>query len=615
MFSSITVIGAAGQTGQLFTESIAEKIKNIHIEAVVKENRKNQLAHRFPNSVTVTSDIINSLKHPSELIILATPNPADEILEIIAEEIKKPVTIILPQNGVSVAPTAQRIFNERKISNICLVRASLFTTVSMSKEGKAIYKTDKLRIALAPVIGKDSRLRQVCILFEQAGFRVAVFEDFRSMEWTKLIVNGLGSTAAITGFTPRETFRDERLFELEMRALKDRLTITRAEGIQFAKIPWNNISLLPVARIIPTSILKRVRGVIAELIAKGRETNPPAAARKIMEGRPVELEYYHKPFLDTGKLHGLTSPVDEAIYEVITEHERGIVNLIPMTKKERLDILLKAYETSIQKPYTSRDPFKTSIVDRLLLFFSKELTVSGIENLGIVKENLKKHKSVVLLANHLSHADHPTLARAFRQGGFPDLAERLVFVAGMRFKDEFIAKVFNNAYARTLVSTPTQAAQTEEEKRISQMVNLKGFFEVSRLLNKGNLLVIYPEGTRSRDGKLLKAIAAVARYLENPNVGIILPAGIQGTGDFLPVGKLIPRFKKTKVTFGEPISPVLLMDKILNSMPSEKRNDYKRDKKVRDEVNEKIMDFVMRKIAQLLPEEQRGVYKEMRNEK
>lgn len=611
MLSSIIIIGAGGQTGQLFVKEIAGKIKNIHIEAVIRQNQREKLINIFPNSVTLSSDLRTSLKRESEVIILATPNPTAEVIEIIAEEVKKPLIIVLPQNGVNVVPTAEKILAEKKVSNFFLVRASLFTTVSISKEGKAVYNQDKLRIAIAPVIdsptkAKTSRLKE---LFEKAGFDAAVFDNYRSMEWTKLFVNCLGSTAAITGFTPRETFRDERLFELEVRAMKDRLSIMRADGIPFARIPWQNISLLPIIGFLPISILRKGKAIIAELMAKGRENNQPAAARKIMEGKPTELAYYHKPIIDTGQLHGLRSPVDEAILEVITEHERGIVNLTSLTKQERRDLLLKAYHVGLQKPYVCRNPFKTSIVEGMSCLFSRGLAVSGVENLKAVRENLNKGKSVLILANHLSHADHPTLGRALRQNGFADLANRLIFVAGMRFKDEFLAKVFNNAYARILVSTPTSAPQTEEENRESQMVNLKGFFEASRLLNKGSLLVIYPEGTRSRERKLLKAIPTVARYLENQNVGIILPVGIQGTGDLLPVGKKIMRFRQTKISFGKPISPASLIDSVLRGLTTEKRSNYKRDKKIRDEINEKIMDFVMKKISELLPEEQRGVYK------
>jgi 1-acyl-sn-glycerol-3-phosphate acyltransferase len=481
--------------------------------------------------------------------------------------------------------------------------------VSLSKEGKAVYKQNKLRITLSPVVDDRKSASNLKDFFEKAGFKVVVFDNYKSMEWTKLIVNGLGSTAAITGLTPKETFRDERLFELEVKALKDRLTIMNAAGIPFAHIPWQHISLLPILKNMPTPALKRGRTVFAELIASGRANTMPSAARKIMEGKRTELDYYHKPFMDLGQLHGLRSPVDEAILEIITEHEKGVISLGYLTKEAKKDLLLKAYNAILQKPYICRDPFKTSIVEGLSQFFSKKLTVSGIDNLQIVRENLSKGKSVVLLANHLSHADHPTLGRAMRQNGFADLADRLTFVAGMRLKDEFLAKIFNNAYARILVSTPTTAPQTEKENRESQIINLKGFFEASRLMNKGSLLVIYPEGTRSRDGKLLKAIPAVARYLENPNVGAILPVGIQGTGDLLPVGKKIIRFKKTKISFGKPIFPAHLINDILGELPADKRNNYKRDKKIRDEINEKIMGFVMIKISQLLPEEQRGVYR------
>ncbi len=634
MFSLITIIGGGGQTGQLFIKEIASKVKNVRIEAVVRQGKRDKLTRLFPNSVTISSDIRISLRRKPDVIILATPNPTEEVLKIIAEEVKKPVIVVLPQNGVNVVPTAEKIFKERKISNIYLVRASLFTTVSLSSDGKAVYNADKLRIALSPVSDGDNLQeadsykphptllprsgrgqalkgegKKVSELFEKAGFEVALFDNYKSMEMTKLIVNGLGSTAAITGFALKETFEDEQLFELEMRALKDRLTIMKAENIPFAKIPWSNIRLVPAARIIPTKILKKVKGIIAEFITKGRENISPAAARKITQGRTTELAYYHKPFLDLGRLHSLRSPVDETIFEIITEHERGIINLASLTKEKRKDILFKAYKINLQKSYISRDPFKTSIIEKLLIFFSQELVVTGIENLEIVRENLKRNKSVVLLANHLSHADHPTLAIALRRNGFNDLAERLTFVAGMRFKDEFIAKIFNDAYARISVSTPTSSPQTDEENRESQRINLKGFFEASRLLNKGNLLVIYPEGTRSRGGKLLKAIPTVTRYLENPNIGVILPVAIQGTKDLLPAGKKIMRFRKTKISFGKPILPTHLFNGILEGLTQDKRNKYKGDKKIRDEINEKIMDLIMQKISNLLPEEQRGVYK------
>jgi ketopantoate reductase len=359
MLSSISIIGAAGQTGQLFVKEIAGKIKNIRIDAVVRSSQKSELIKRFPDSVNVVSDLRVSLKNKPEVIILATPNPTTEVLEIIAEEVKKPTTIVLPQNGVSVVPEAQRIFKKKNLSYIYLVRASLFTTVSLSKDGNAVYNPDKLRIALAPVQDFPIEINALSLksFFEKAGFRVSIFDNYRSMELTKLIVNGLGSTAAITGFTSRDTFNDERLFELEMRALKDRMTIMRAEGFQFAKIPWKNIWLLPTLSMMPISFLRRGQGLIAEFIARGRENTSPGAARKIMEGRATELSYYHKPFLELGKLHGLTSPVDEAILEVIREHERGIINLSSLIKEQRRDILLKAYETSFQKPYVCNNFF------------------------------------------------------------------------------------------------------------------------------------------------------------------------------------------------------------------------------------------------------------------
>ena len=255
-----------------------------------------------------------------------------------------------------------------------------------------------------------------------------------------------------------------------------------------------------------------------------------------------------------------------------------------------------------------RDPNITFIAENLIKIFSRKLTVSGIENLQKARESLNNGKSVILLANHSSHADHTILARSLRQNGFPDLAERIIFISGMKVKNEFLGRIFNDTYSRILVSTPSSEPQTDEENRNSQLINLKGLLGITRLLNQGNLLVFYAEGTRSRDKKLQKAISSVARYFENPNIQYLIPVGMQRTADLLPIGSMIPRFTNPKVAFGEPISPNELFNKIHKNLPHDLKNCEKQDIEARTKINEKTMDYLMKKIALLLPPELRGYY-------
>jgi 1-acyl-sn-glycerol-3-phosphate acyltransferase len=71
-------------------------------------------------------------------------------------------------------------------------------------------------------------------------------------------------------------------------------------------------------------------------------------------------------------------------------------------------------------------------------------------------------------------------------------------------------------------------------------------------LRKGHLFGIYPEGTRSRDGKLHKGRTGVARIAFATGADII-PTAVFGTEEALPIGKSFPKSAKCGVIFGEPI--------------------------------------------------------------
>lgn len=76
------------------------------------------------------------------------------------------------------------------------------------------------------------------------------------------------------------------------------------------------------------------------------------------------------------------------------------------------------------------------------------------------------------------------------------------------------------------------------------------------LLDDGELVGIYPEGTRSRDGYLHKGHTGVA-HLALQTGAPIIPVGLVGTDAVQPVGRSVPRRRgDVTITFGEPIDPL-----------------------------------------------------------
>jgi 1-acyl-sn-glycerol-3-phosphate acyltransferase len=73
-----------------------------------------------------------------------------------------------------------------------------------------------------------------------------------------------------------------------------------------------------------------------------------------------------------------------------------------------------------------------------------------------------------------------------------------------------------------------------------------------QILREGKLLGIYPEGTRSPDGRLYRGKIGVARMALEAGVPVI-PVAMIGTFEVQPQGKILPRVKRVGVRFGEPL--------------------------------------------------------------
>jgi 1-acyl-sn-glycerol-3-phosphate acyltransferase len=89
--------------------------------------------------------------------------------------------------------------------------------------------------------------------------------------------------------------------------------------------------------------------------------------------------------------------------------------------------------------------------------------------------------------------------------------------------------------------------------RTSSTAAAAALAQSARALESGDLFLIYPEGTRSRDGYLHRGRTGVARLAMRTGAPII-PVGIQGTDAIQPPGTSLPRlFKPCRLRFGTPI--------------------------------------------------------------
>lgn len=133
---------------------------------------------------------------------------------------------------------------------------------------------------------------------------------------------------------------------------------------------------------------------------------------------------------------------------------------------------------------------------------------------------------VIFVANHASHIDTPILQRAL-PGRW---RRRTAFAAAA---DYFYRRRLEAALISLLFCTVPLERRAGKDG-VSTIERLR------RIVGEGWSLVVYPEGTRSRDGRvavLQPGAAVLAMQLELP----LVPVFISGTGELMPVGARWPR--------------------------------------------------------------------------
>lgn len=116
--------------------------------------------------------------------------------------------------------------------------------------------------------------------------------------------------------------------------------------------------------------------------------------------------------------------------------------------------------------------------------------------------------------------------------------------------------------------------------------------ECVKRLNRGEVLIMYPEGTRSKDGKIGKGKSGIAKIHLESKVPI-LPVAIKGNFEIMPIGKIFPKLKKIiKINVGKPMFFKEEIEKIQKLSEEEK-------KKVYQEITDKVMSEIQKLFQEL----------------
>ena len=152
-------------------------------------------------------------------------------------------------------------------------------------------------------------------------------------------------------------------------------------------------------------------------------------------------------------------------------------------------------------------------------------------------QNVPVEGPAILASNHLSYADWLFMPLT--------LPRRVTFVAKAEY---FTGPGLKGWLQKTFFSGSGQVPIDRSSGSAAE----GALSAAKRILDEGDLFGIYPEGTRSHDGRLYRGKTGVARLALETRVPVI-PVAVLGTDVVAPPGKKFGTFTRPVVRFGKPL--------------------------------------------------------------
>ncbi len=235
-------------------------------------------------------------------------------VETLRRALKDPsaTTIVTPQNGVGNEEILAAAFGADN-----LVAAALTVPIGLDASTGLGVAAKGGGIAFAPV-GSTSAHNWLLAAFGATGLPTLAVNDYRSLKWSKLALNVVANAAcAILDVLPERLVREDAVFALEIRAIREVRATLKALGIAPIDLPRYPVRALLGVASLPTPV---ARAVLGSRIAAGRGEKLPSLLVDMRGAKHrTEVEVLNGAVARAAREAGIAAPVNAAYARILSD--------------------------------------------------------------------------------------------------------------------------------------------------------------------------------------------------------------------------------------------------------------------------------------------------------
>lgn len=277
------------------------------IEEIAKGGLRVETPSRsFRTSPAAISDLEQLTGQFDVVLLTLRAFAVEQALESVKALLATDGVLITLQNGIGTEELVQN-----RLPDVHHIAASLTLSADIPEPGAISTSSRSGGIALAPV-SPGAPIESIASTFRQTGIPTATLDSYRSMKWSKLLLNQMANgIAAILDWKPGQVYRHPDVFRIEQAMLRETMLVISAENERLVSLPGFPVPLLGWVLRMPPGVARRL---LLRQVEGGRGDKLPSLLLDLQAGRrELEADWLYGAVAERGDALGTTAPVNRRI--------------------------------------------------------------------------------------------------------------------------------------------------------------------------------------------------------------------------------------------------------------------------------------------------------------